>query len=92
MTLFYFQLEDSVSSRERDAWDLQDIAAAKCAAVRYAGEILCDSSGTFWNAAEWKLTVTDETGLALFTLELIGTDAPALSRAGRDLPLPSRQG
>jgi hypothetical protein len=92
MPLFYFQLEDDFSSREKDAWDLKDLATAKCAAVRYAGEILCDAADTFWNAAQWKLTVTDEAGLTLFTLELVGTDAPALSRPSLNIAPQNQQG
>jgi hypothetical protein len=57
---------------------LQSIAEAKCMAVRYAGEVICDTSKTFWNTADFHMWVTDATGLTLFALRLSGTDAPAI--------------
>jgi hypothetical protein len=46
-----------------------------------AGQIVCDDARTFWDKAEWLLTVSDAGGLTLFQLQLIGTDAPVISRS-----------
>lgn len=60
--------------------ELPTIARAKCEAVRYAGQLICDQAEDFWDAREFTLTVSDESGLTLFSLVLVGTEAPAAIR------------
>ena len=57
------------------------LAEAKCEAVRFAGQLICDSADRFWDAAGFELMVSDVDGLVLFTLQLIGTEAPAIRGA-----------
>jgi hypothetical protein len=45
--------------------------------------VICDSAGDFWDKEEWKMTVTNETGLTLFCLHFLGIDAPAAGRSTR---------
>jgi len=65
------------------AVDVESIAEAKCEAVRFAGRLICDSAERFWDAAGFQLEVTDEDGLLLFTLQMIGTEAPAIRKTSR---------
>ena len=58
--------------------ELPSLASAKCEAVRYAGNLICEEADRFWDAAEFNLTVADETGLILFTLTVTGHEAPAI--------------
>jgi len=58
--------------------ELPDIAAARREAVRFAGELLIDSEGSF-QGEEWVVTVTDDSGLVLFTINVLWTAAPALT-------------
>ena len=60
-----------------------DVQKAKGEAVAYAGRLLCDAAENFWDNADFELTVTDAKGLILFTLRVVGTQAPAVRRAGR---------
>jgi hypothetical protein len=78
MPRYYFHIEDGSSIRDTDGVDLDSFAEAKCAAVKLAGRVICDSAGEFWDRAEWSLTVADERGLTLCTLDVIGTQAPAM--------------
>jgi hypothetical protein len=50
-------------------------------AVRYAGELICEESESFWDEAEFSMIVMNEAGLILFTLTLTGLEAPALRSA-----------
>lgn len=50
---------------------------AKCAAVKYAGQLLADVAEHFCDEADFDLTVTDENGLILFSMRVVGIDAPA---------------
>jgi len=58
--------------------DLSGVAEAKCEAARYLGRMICDEAARFWESGDLFLAVSDDKGLVLFTLEVIGHDAPAL--------------
>ena len=45
--------------------------------MRFAGRAICDKAGAFRDQGEWKLTVADAKGLTLFSLTLVGIEAPA---------------
>jgi hypothetical protein len=77
MPQYFFHIEDGTSAVDPDGFELKDLAEAKCEAVIMAGRMICDASKEFWDRAEWQMTVTDDTGLTLFMLDIIGTEAPA---------------
>lgn len=80
MPRFYFHITDQPPDGEGQ--EFTTVAEAKCEAVRYAGELICDSASTFWQSGEFTMTVTDDKGLTLFTLQLIGIDSPAMRSNG----------
>jgi hypothetical protein len=75
MPKYFFNSEDH---QDDEGTELDSLAVAKCQAIKMAGEIICDAADTFWDKAEWTLTVTNESGLTLFQLSIVGTDAMAL--------------
>jgi len=77
MPEFFFHIQDGTSTPDLDGVELKDISDAKCEAVKMAGRIICDASKEFWDRAEWQMTVTDDSGLTLFILDFVGTEAPA---------------
>ena len=68
---------------DKEGIEFSSVHDAKCQAVNYAGSLLCDVGGKFWDTADFKLTVTDESGLILFTMNIIGTEAPAIRKVAR---------
>jgi hypothetical protein len=58
--------------------ELKNLVAAKCEAVKLAGRLICDAGDTFWDRAEWQLTVTDQVGLTLFDLNFHGWESAAV--------------
>lgn len=74
MPRFHFNVDGAAGTDV----ELPSIASAKCEAVRYVGQLICDSADTFWDAHEFQMTVIDESGMALFSLHLIGTEAPVI--------------
>jgi hypothetical protein len=48
----------------------------------YAGEMLRDADGAFWDDSSWRLDVTDELGLILCTILVQGVEAAAISVVG----------
>ena len=79
MSSFIFQVEGG----PKQAAQAESLADAKCKAVRYAGQIICDRANQFWDTADFKMSVTDDEGLVLFTLQFVGTEAPAIRQVAR---------
>ena len=79
MSKFFFNIEDGSSSLRDDVGtEYPNVAAAQCDAVKYAGAMLCDHSTKFWKSGDWSMTVSNEAGLPLFSLQFVGTVSPSL--------------
>lgn len=83
MPRYFFHVDDGIALRDEEGSELRDVTVAKCEAVKLAGQLICESADTFWSHQEWKLTATNEQGLTLFCLHLLGVEAPA-AMTGRD--------
>ena len=79
MPVFRFRASGDTSTVIENSLRLQNLAAARCEAVKYAGRLICDVGTDFWRSKEWQMTVSDDAGLTLFVLTLIGTESPAIS-------------
>lgn len=75
MPRYFFHVEDGPDDL---GMDLPSLGDAKCQAVRYAADIMCDSAATFWDKAAFTMWVEDDTGLILFSIHVLGTDAPVI--------------
>ena len=64
--------------RDVEGVELASLEAAKCEAIKYAGCIVCEQAEALWDRTKWSVTVTDETGRTLFTLQIIGEEAAAM--------------
>lgn len=84
MPRFYFHTNHPAERNVQDdeGMDFANIHDAKCQAVAYAGRLLCDAAEHFWDSGDFELTVTDESGLILFTMRVVGTEAPAIRMMG----------
>lgn len=78
MPSYCFRIGDDASDSAGDCAEHDDIAAAKCAAIKLAGNIVCDEAAAFWDGTEWTMTVSTPAGLTLFQILIVGIDAPAL--------------
>ena len=85
MPRFYFHTNDPAEGTVQDdeGMDFSSVQTAKCEAVAYAGRLLCDVAPCFWDDADFELTATDDQGLIVFTLRVVGTQAPAVWSASR---------
>jgi len=75
MPRYHFHTHDH---RDVDGHILPSLEAAKCEAVKLAGQIVCDDAPRFWDGADWVMTVTDDNGLTLFQLQIIATESAAI--------------
>jgi hypothetical protein len=82
---FYFHTNHpaELNVQDDEGVDFPTVHDAKCAAVKYAGQLLADVGEHFWDEANFDLTVTDENGLILFGMRVVGIEAPAVRSADR---------
>jgi hypothetical protein len=83
MPTFYFHTEDGERLTDTEGSDLADIAAAEDAAVQILAESLRGNSKLFWDNGSYSITVADDRGLTLFSLQVSATMAAAMG-GGRD--------
>lgn len=77
MPRFFFHVDDGTFTPDREGTELADRDAAKSEAVSAAGEILNSLDGQFWSdSAAWRMHVTDEEDILLFTLRF-SSDVPS---------------
>ena len=81
MPRYFFHVHDGVSFPDDEGTELRDLHAARAAAVTMSGEMLKANTHDFWQGDEWKMDVTDETGMILFTLMFMAISAPDTERA-----------
>ena len=80
MPRYHFHQHDGRDVLDHDGAELPDLAAARNAAARAFIEMVRDHVDELWRDGGWSMTVTDETGLALFSLDLSISEAPAGKR------------
>ena len=80
---FFFNQLDGAFKPDDQGIELATIAEARLEAVRYAGEVMRDHPTIVWAGEDFRIQVTDDTQLLLFTVIVVGVDAPA----GTDLAL-----
>ena len=81
MAEYFFEIADENPPVPSGPIDLVDVAEARIYALRYAGELLSNQRTTFWANDEWKMTVTNENRLPLFTISITSADALAIEDA-----------
>ena len=84
MPRFYFNVHDGKSSLDVIGAELPDWDAARVEALRFMGEILKENAPHIALDEDWRLEVTDSTGLTLFQVALVMTETPLPLRVERD--------
>ncbi len=62
MPRYFFHVRDGVVMPDTEGTDLANVDVARKQAVRFAGEFLQDYGDGFWQEADWRVWVTDESG------------------------------
>lgn len=78
MPRYHFNVHDGVSSLDHDGTELPDWKAARLEAVRLAGEILKDEAERVVLGEDWRIEVSDDTGLVLFHMAFVITEPSAI--------------
>ena len=80
MPRFHFHISDQIVRRDEEGTELSDLTAARREAVKLAGAMVSERAEHFWRDDDWKLDVTDDRGLLLFSLVIMGFDAPSTAK------------
>ena len=67
--------------QDDEGYVFASVHAAKCEAVAYAGRLLAESAQHFWDSGDFELTVTNERGVILFMMRVVGFEADAAKKA-----------
>lgn len=65
------------------AVERDDQNALRIEVAKFVGETLRDHAMQIWVDEEWRVDVTDESGLILFVLHICATNAPAAKKLSR---------
>ena len=77
MARYFFNQCDGEFKIDDDGLEFGSIDQARLEAVRYAGEVMRDHPTLVWKGEDFRIEVTDEKHLVLFTVIVLGVDAPA---------------
>lgn len=78
MQRFFFQIEYGETARDNIGQEYNSLDEAQAEAVILLGEILRDKGADFWSQPTVRVTVTNESGLTLWMVEVHGTVAPVM--------------
>lgn len=78
MSLFHFHLSCGQDTLDEEGSELPTLHDARCHAVKMMAEVLCTAPERYWESEYYRVTVTDSTGLTLFMVEIVSTDAAAV--------------
>lgn len=73
-------MADGSRERDEEGTELPDHNAARREAIKFAGAVLNDQPDVLWDSRDFRVEVTDEAGLMLFTIITLAVDAPASGR------------
>ncbi len=83
MPRYHFNVIDGTDTPDLSGADLGDLQEARLEGVRLMGGLMRDAPEDFWGDEAWRMVVTDEAGLTLFSLEVVAVDAPSLAMRAR---------
>lgn len=77
MPRYFFHCTAGIFGQDREGTELPDLVTARLEAVRFAAGIVKDRPECVWNETTFRVEVSDETGMLLTTVMVLGIDAPA---------------
>jgi hypothetical protein len=77
MARYNIELRTDVRVWETLEVERDDIAGLRIEMARFVGQLLTDHAEQIWLDQDWRVDVTDETGLILFVMEISVSDSAA---------------
>ncbi len=77
MPRYFFHTADGSRARDNEGTELPHQRAARTEAIKFAGAILNNDPDVLWDGRDFRVEVTDDSDLLLFTIIMLAVDAPA---------------
>jgi hypothetical protein len=77
MALYHIELRTADQVWETLDVERDDVEGLRIEMARFVGELLKDHAGKIWVDKDWRVDVTDDTGLILYVMHLFATDSAA---------------
>ena len=77
MPRFFFHHTDGVFDPDNEGTDCPDLETARAEAVRFAAELVRARPQEVWSGGTFRIEVSDEDDMLLYTVVILGLDAPA---------------
>jgi hypothetical protein len=77
--LCFFNLAGVLYDPDVEGIEMASIGDARIEAARFAGELIRDQPELAWAGEEMRVEVTDGNQLILFTIIVVGVDAPGVA-------------
>lgn len=58
-----------------------DLTGLRVEIAAFVGELLKDHAELLWEDKDWQIDVSDDSGLILYVIQVVASEAPATSRA-----------
>ncbi len=84
MPLFNIELRTFDRVWETLSVEMDDIRALPIEMARFVGELLKEHAEQIWSDREWRVDVTDQTGLILYVMHISTTNTAATMPSHRD--------
>ncbi len=75
----HFNINLRTPSVVSESWHIEmpDHTALRIELARYVGEFLKDHANLIWEDEDWRIDVTDESGLILYVMQISATNTAA---------------
>ena len=83
MPLYHIELRAADRVWETLDVERDDLAALRLEMATFVGDLLKDHAEQIWVDRDWRVDVTDSTGLILYVLHIFATDSPAVAAPRR---------
>lgn len=80
LALYFFHIDYGDYLPDMEGTELPSPAAARAGAVALLGRLLSDEGDSFWQKPNIRVTVTDEWGVSLLSVETRGIEMPTADR------------
>ncbi|MFC6792681.1 DUF6894 family protein [Methylobacterium komagatae] len=81
MPRYHFNVFDGYSGSDEEGCEFPDWSSARLAAIKLAGEILREDPYRILACPDWRIEVTDQTGLVLIRLDFCAVESPVVTHA-----------
>ncbi len=76
MPRYFFHTADGSRNRDTEGTELLNHDVARVQAIKYAGALLTDEPDVLRGSRDFRIEVTDNTDILLFTVIMLAFDAP----------------